>query len=355
MARFLKKISPNEVKAFGNLGFVGTQKMDRPIIDVYDFSDQEFSHKKDIEVEELAQYRESSSLTWINVCGLHDTEIIRKITAIFNLHPMVIDKITNTGDRPSFEDYENYVILVLKMLHLDREKLLMESEHILFAMFENVLITFQENQQDPFEPIRERLQKAENRIRKSNIDYFLFALVRALINKYTNSLEFIGQKIEMNEDDIFSKESSNVLQQLNSFNQEISFTSKVIRPAKDAIFSLCKSDSELIGQEDSQYISSNVYDSILIASDSCENYRMMVHDQLNIYHMNVSSRLNEMFRVLTIFSVIFVPLTFVAGIYGMNFEVIPELSNPYGYFITWGVMLTMAGFMLFYFKRKGWL
>ncbi len=355
MARFLKKQSPTEIKPFGKLGFVGARKMDQPLIEVFDFSEKEIEHKKDVTIEELAGYKESSTVSWINIYGLHDTELINQIGQIYELHPMLIDKITNTGDRPSFEDYDDYVVLVLKMLHLDKSNLTMQSEHILFALFDNILITFQENQVDPFGPIRERLQKTTNRIRKGNTDYLLFVMIRAITNQYTNCLEYIGQKIENIEDEIFGQQSNEVLQDLNDYNLEINYTSKIIRPAKEAIFALCKSDSEIISQESSQYIINNVHDTIWIASDSCESYRTMLHDQLNIYHTNVANRLNEMFRVLTIFSVIFVPLTFIAGIYGMNFEVMPEYSQPYGYFTVWAVMIIIAIIMLFYFRRKGWL
>jgi magnesium transporter len=355
MARFLKKQSSSEIKPFGKLGFVGVRKMDQSFIEVFDFSQKEIQHYEDVSVQELSTYKESNSISWINVCGLHNTELINQVGKIFELHPMVMDKITNTDDRSSFEDYDDYIVLVLKMLHLDKSDLTMHSEHIFFALFNNVLITFQENRADPFGPIRERLQKRTNRIRKGNTDYLLFAMLRAIINQYMNSLEYIGQKIENIEDEIFGQQSNELLQDLNDYNLEINYTSKIIRPAKEAVFALCKSDSEIISMESSQYIINNVHDTILIASDSCESYRTMLHDQLNIYHTNVSNRLNEMFRVLTIFSVIFVPLTFIAGVYGMNFEVMPELSQPSGYFTIWALMIIMAVSMLFYFRRKGWL
>jgi magnesium transporter len=355
MARFLKKQSSNEIKSFGKLGFVGARKMEQPLIEVFDFSQKEIKHKENVSAKELAVHKESSTVSWINVCGLHQTDLISQIGEIFEIHPMVIDKITNTEDRSSFEDYDDYIVLVLKMLHLDKDDMTIHSEHILFALFDNVLITFQENQVDPFGPIRERLQKTTNRIRKGNTDYLLFAMIRAIINQYTNSLEYIGQKIEDIEDEIFGQQSNELLHDLNDFNLEINYTSKIIRPAKEAIFELCKSDNELISQESLQYIINNVHDTILTASESCESYRTMLRDQLNIYHMNVANRLNDMFRVLTIFSVVFVPLTFIAGVYGMNFEVMPELSQPSGYFTIWAVMIIMAISMLIYFKRKGWL
>jgi magnesium transporter len=355
MARFLTKQSHNEIKPFGKLGFVGTKKMDQPLIEVFDFSPKEIKYEEDVSVEKLSAYKGSNTVSWINICGLHDTELINQIGQIFELHPMVIDKITNTGDRPSFEDYDDYLILALKFLHMDKSELAMHSEHILFVLFDNVLITFQENQEDPFGPIRDRLQHSANRVRNGNADYLLFALIRAIINLYTYSLEYIGQKIENVEDEIFNQRSNELLQDLSDYNLEINFTSKIIRPARESIIALCKSDSGIISPESSQYIINNVHDTIWNASDSCESYRTMLHDQLNIYHTNVANRLNEMFRVLTIFSVIFVPLTFIAGIYGMNFEVMPELSKPYGYLTVWVAMIIMALTMLFYFRRKGWL
>jgi magnesium transporter len=289
------------------------------------------------------------------VAGLHDAELVEKIGEILEIHPMVVDKITNTGQRAGFEDFEDYDVLTLKLIHLDESEQTIESEHIVFVLFKHLLVTFQENKNDPFEPIRERIKIETSRIRKANQGYLMFALIRTILHEYSRVTEFIGDKIENLEDAIFSQDSRELLAELNTYNTEIAYLNRIVRPAKEAIANLCRSEAVLINQGKSQFMINHILDSMFLVADAAENYRMMLHDHLSIYHTNVANKLNEMFRVLTIFSVIFVPLTFVAGIYGMNFEYIPELGYHNGYFVVWGVMIAVAAIMIVYFKKKGWL
>ncbi len=355
MARLYRKHSEHAVKEFGTLGFVGAKKLDRVVTHVIEYTRTTINRSEGITSEQIVGHRDSKSVTWINIAGLHDVEYIKEVGKALHIHPMVIDKITNTGDRISFEDYEDYLVLSTKLLHLNREDLTIEAEHALFILYDNLLISFQENLRDSFGPIRERLENEVSRIRKMNTDYLLFALVRTIVNDYAVAAEVIGEKIENLENSIIADSSSSLLEELHEYNGEISYLNRLVRPAKEAISSLCRSDSELINHEKSQYIINHLLENIYGVADACENYRMMIHDQLSIYHTNVANKLNEMFRILTIFSVIFVPLTFVAGIYGMNFEYIPELSFRQGYFVVWGVMIAIAVVMLLFFKRKKWL
>ncbi len=355
MARLLSKHASTGTNEFGKLGFVGTRQMEETLLTMIDFTSEKLNVLEHFDIQNCPEYMARDSVSWLNVSGLHDYELIREIGTMLNLHPMVIDTITNTGHRAGFEDYDEYIVVTLKMVHLDKDHLTIAAEHIVFVLFEQLLVTFQENTNDPFGPVRERLHKDSARIRKTDRAYLMYSLIRTILHDYSNATEFIGSKIENLEDAIFSSDSNQLLLELNDYNGEITYLNKILRPAKDAISNLCRSDTELIDQEKSRYMINHILDSMWIVAEAAENYRMMLHDQLNIYHTNVANKLNEMFRVLTIFSVIFVPLTFVAGIYGMNFEYIPELGYPNGYFVVWGVMITMAVAMIFYFKRKKWL
>jgi magnesium transporter len=344
-----------EIPAFGKLGFVGTQRLEHPIVNVTSFSEDHMELREKVDIPSLAAYNGSKNPVWINVCGVHDTSMISEIAEIFGLHPAVIDKITNTGTRASFEDFDDYLVVAVKMLKINGQHDEVEAEHILFVLHDQVLLTFQENDQDPFDPIRERMLLESNRIRKGHADYLMFSLLRAVLNDYRYLIEQIGEKIEALEDVILDRPSGDILGRIGDYKLEINYILKFVRPARDAILQLCKSESEFIHPGYSERLMNNVLELALIASDSSENYRMILNDEMNIYHTNVASRLNEMFRILTVFSVIFVPLTFIAGIYGMNFEYIPELSYHNAYFILWGIMILVALGMIVYFKRKGWL
>jgi len=355
MARFLKKPGMREIPAFGKLGFVGTQRMKHPVINVIRYGEDHIEVIENAPPRSLEKYRGSETPVWINVCGLHDTDLITEIAEMYQLHPAVIDKITNTATRSSYEDFDDYLVVSIKMLKLEPQASEVEAEHILFVLQDQVLLTFQENDQDPFDPIRGRMQHTGNRIRLARTDYLLFSLLRAILNEYRYLIEQIGAKIEALEEVIFKRPSEDILESIGDYKLEINYILKFVRPARDTLLQLCKSDHEFIDVERSGQVINNVLELAMIASDSSENYRVILNDEMNIYHTNVASRLNEMFRILTVFSVIFVPLTFIAGIYGMNFEFIPELSYHNAYFILWGVMIAVAIAMVIYFKRKGWL
>ena len=355
MARLINKPSDATIHEFGKLGFVGTQKVDELTMQLIDFTKDGIDQVEDIALQDVPPHLSSKSVSWLNVVGLHDHEKIKALCEMLNIHPVVVDKITNTGMRPGFEDHEDYLVITMKLIHLKVADVTIESEHIVFILLDNMVISFQENHMDPFGPLRERLKRPNSRLRQSRTDYFALSLVRAILHEYSTIEEVIGERIENMEDAIFSNDSKELLEDLNTYNTEIAFLNKIIRPTKDTVSNLCRTDSDLIDSERCQYMINHIMDSMGIVSDAGENYRTMLHDHLNIYNTNVANKLNEMFRVLTIFSVIFVPLTFIAGIYGMNFEYIPELGYPKGYFVIWGVMVTMAASMLIYFKRKGWL
>lgn len=355
MARFLKKPGTREITAFGKLGFVGVQRMESPLIKVIQYGEGHMEVHKDVPARSLEKYRGSETPVWINVCGLHDTDLITEIANTFELHPSVIDKITNTATRSSYEDFDDYLVVSLKMLKLNAEAREVEAEHILFVLHDQVLLTFQENDLDPFDPIRDRMQQSGNRIRLSRTDYLLFSLLRAILHDYRYLIEQIGAKIEALEEVIFKRPSADVLENIGDYKFEINYILKFVRPARDTLLQLCKSEHEFIDTPRSGHLINNVLELAMIASDSSETFRVILNDEMNIYHTNVASRLNEMFRILTVFSVIFVPLTFIAGIYGMNFEFIPELSYRNAYFILWGVMIMVAMVMVVFFRRKGWL
>ena len=221
-------------------------------------------------------------------------------------------------------------------------------------MTKSVLVSFQERKGDVFEPVRERIRKQKKRIRNGGTDYLAFALLDVVIDNYLYVISVLGEKIETLEENLLVNPNHVVINEINDYKQELNFLRKNIKPAKELIFFLAKMESEFISE--STYVHfKELQDNISQASDSSDSYREILSDQLNIYHTTISSKLNDIMKFLTVFSVIFIPLTFIAGIYGTNFDFLPELHYKFSYFVMWGVMILTAGSMLVYFRKKKWL
>ena len=355
MARFLRRAKTREVKDFGRLGFTGSRQMDNSEMDLIHYNQEHISSHEGVSLDQLLDLVKQKGQSWVRFYGLHDTDLITKLGESMGWHPLVVDKITDIEAHSSFEDYEDYLVLVLKMMRLGDDSSQVETEHLVIIVMDNIIFTFQENRRDPFDPILERMQVATNRIRRFGVDYMLFAQLRATLNEFGYVVEKIGSNIEELDEVIFDKANPELLEEMGAYNIEVSYLVRSMRPARTAILAICKTDSDLISRENCQFIISHVSDTTYLISEAVDNFRLMLHDQLNMYHTNVATRLNEMFRILTIFSVIFVPLTFIAGIYGMNFEFIPELKYHNSYFILLAAMFIIALAMVMYFKRKKWL
>jgi magnesium transporter len=239
------------------------------------------------------------------------------------------------------------------MLCQDPETDLITVDNLSLILTESVLISFQERKLDVFEPIRDRIRKQKKRIRNSGTDYLTFALLDIVIDNYIYIISRLGEEIETLEENLLVNPRQEVIDQINNYKRELNFLRKNIKPAKEMILTLSKIESEYIDENMGIHLKA-LLDNINLVSDSLDSYREILSDQLNIYNTNISSRLNDIIKFLTIFSVIFIPLTFIAGIYGTNFDVLPELHYEYAYFIMWGVMLIIAIGMLLYFKRKKW-
>lgn len=293
-------------------------------------------------------------MTWINVDGLHDLKLMKEIGKIFNIHPLLLEDILNTGQRPKIEEYDNCLFMVLKMLRYDKEKQMILAEQLSMVVGKTYLLTFQERPGNVFEPVRDRIRKQKGRVRITGIDYLSYALLDIVVDNYIHIIERLGEQIEDLEEDIVSHPNNIVMEKINNFKREMNFLRKFIRPVKEAVVKLSKLDSELIDDNTIPFLK-DLEDHIIQAVESIDTYGDMLSDQLNIYNTGVNNRLNDIMRILTIFAAIFIPLTFIAGIYGTNFEYLPELHFKYSYFIFCGVMITLAVYMIIFFKKKGWL
>lgn len=352
MARFLKSRVKAKGASPGSLIFIGKQKMEFTKIRLFKYSETNTTEKEYKTIDEALKAIDQKQMNWLNIDGIHDIEIIKKIGKQLNISPLALENILNTGQRAKFfEDTESITLLTKAIYYLPEENKI-NVEQISFVLFENLVISFQEQQGDHFEPIRTRIRNGLGRIRKSTSDYLAYALIDSLVDNYLINLEIIGDKIEALESRLEepNKEISNDLFQ---YKTEITYFRKTIRPLKEVMTRLIRSRNELLKDENSVFYQ-ELFDIEEQAIEEVESYFSMINDLMNLYNTNVSNKANEVMKVLTIFASIFIPLTFIAGIYGTNFDYVPELHFKSAYFIMWGVMIAVAITMLSFFKKNKW-
>jgi len=354
MARFFKKKDASIGKAPGSLIFIGTQKTDYCRIQVIDYDPADLQELELRDIKDGVSFKATKTVSWINIDGIHDTELIRNIGENFDLHPLVLEDIVNTGQRPKMEEYDDYLFFVIKMLRYDKEKEMVVSEQVSMVLGQTFLLTFQEQPGDVFDPVRERIRRHKGRIRGSGIDYLAYALLDTIVDNYIHIIERFGERIEDHEDEILDNPVPELLHHINLYKREMNYIRKSVRPAREFIQQLYNLDTDLIEEKTFPFLK-DLLDHATQSVEVIDTYREMLSDQLNIYHTGVANRLNEIMKILTIFSAVFIPLTFIAGIYGTNFEYLPELHYRYAYFIFLGVLISVALLMLKFFKRRGWL
>uniref|UniRef100_UPI0032177A0C magnesium/cobalt transporter CorA n=1 Tax=uncultured Draconibacterium sp. TaxID=1573823 RepID=UPI0032177A0C len=354
MARFIKDRIKAQGQAPGSLVFIGNQKMEAPVIQIMRYDADNLVEKSVASIEEAYSMLEPSGVNWINIYGLHDMELIEKIGKLFRISSMVLEDIVNTDQRPKYEDDEEFDGFILKMLREDKKDNRIHAEQISIILGENYVLTLQERVGDVFAPVRERIRNSRGRIRLKKNDYLAYVLMDIIVDNYTFLIENIGSKVEDLEDRLFTKIDPKIVEEIYTFKTELNYLRKTVRPVKDLMTALIRSENSYFEEINRQFLT-DLYDLVVQSTDAIELYNNLVSEQLNIYNSNVSNRMNEVMKVLTIFASIFIPLTFLAGIYGMNFDYIPELGFKYSYLIFWIVVLIMAGGLLFYFKRKKWL
>ena len=354
MNRYLKTSKDEIGRSPQELIFRGNRKIDEVVLRSISFNDSEVEENLIQSAKDLLASSKNNAVTWINVDGLHDLEVIQEIGTTLDMDPLILADVLETNARPKIHDYENWIFLSLKMVQYDEKDKHFSVENLSVIFNDSILITFQEKKGTIFEPVRERIRNHKRTLRNSKTDYLVFALLDTVIDHYLYVLSFFGEKIESFEDVLLEKPDKNVIEQINLFKKELNYIRKGIKPAREMILALSKTESDFIHKKNDVHFKELV-NNINLAGDALDSYRELLSDQLNIYHMIISSKLNDIMKFLTIFSVIFIPLTFIAGIYGTNFDFLPELHIKYGYFIMLGVMALITILMLFYFKRKKWL
>ncbi|MCG7848903.1 MAG: magnesium/cobalt transporter CorA [ANME-2 cluster archaeon] len=354
MSRLFKKTSTKIGLPPGTLVHIGEKKIDKVRITLIDYDETHLEEKEIKTVEECFSFKDKPTVTWINIDGLHQVDIIEKIGTHFDLHPLIMEDIVHTGQRPKIEDFEHFIFIVFNMLQYDENINEVKAEQVSLIVGSNFLISFQEKEGDIFNLVRERIRNGKGRVRKSGSDYLAYAMIDVVVDHYFIILEKIGEDIESLEEELLTNPTPDTLQTIHNLKREMIFLRKSIWPLREVVSTLERGDSDLITKTTIIYLR-DIYDHTIQVMDTIETFRDMISGMLDIYLSSVSNKMNEVMKVLTIIATIFIPLTFIAGIYGMNFKYMPELDWQWSYPVLWLVIIIVGVSMVIYFKRKGWM
>ena len=354
MARPRKRISKKTGLPPGTLLGTGDETAGKVRIALIDYTEDHIEEREIDNIEDCYPYKGKQSVTWINVDSVLDVEVVSKIGAHFGLHPLVMEDIVETAQRPKVEDFGDHIFVVLMMLYVDKNGTGLSGEQVSLIVGSDFVISFQEKPGDVFEPIRERLRKKKGRVRNMGADYLAYALIDAIVDNYFSIVEWFGDKTEEIEDELITNPTSQMLQAIYALKRELLFVKKSIWPLREVISSLQRGGSGVFREGTVMYLR-DVYDHTIQIIDTVETQRDIITAMRDTYLSSVSNRMNEVMKVLTIIATIFIPITFIAGIYGMNFDFMPELKWPWGYFASLGLMGAIGLVMVTYFRRKGWL
>ena len=356
MARYTRKkqeeigLSPNA------LIFRGAKKTDEITMQLIDYNQDKVVEKKIETVDDLKKIKKSANFSWLNMNGLYDATTMENIGLVFDIPSNILSDIMNPETRSKVENFGNGIFITLKTFKYHKHSRKISVDNFSLILFENTLISFQEQPGEMFEPVRERIRKYSKKIRVAGCDYLAFALLDVIIDNYIYIIGILGDKIELLEGRLYDKNEDiykDVLQQINSYKQELSFFRRYTRPAHEMITNFVKLDSDYIHAKNRAHFR-ELLDNVKEATELSDTYREMLYDLMNVYHTNISTKLNDIMRVLTIISVLFIPITFIVGVYGTNFRNIPELAWDSGYYVMWSIMVLVVLGMLWYFKRKKW-
>ncbi len=353
-SRFVRRRSVKEGMSPGTLVHIGEASGDDVKITCIVYGPAEV-RKEALDLAHLdAVELKSPGVTWINVDGLHRTEVVQRLGKKLSLHPLVLEDVVNAGQRPKLEDYGDYTFVVLRMLDYEATSGQITDEQVSLVLGPNWVITFQERPGDVFDSVRERIEADKGRIRRMEADYLAYCLVDAAVDRYFSLLEVIGDRLEEISDAIMGNPDQGVLRGLHELRQELMVLRRAAWPLRNVLHRMQQGQAHLITEGTSVFVR-DAYDHTVQIIDTAETLREMTTDLRDIYLSSLSNRMSETMKVLTVIATIFIPLTFIAGVYGMNFAFMPELSWRYGYVAILGLMAAVAGGMLLYFRRRKWL
>ncbi len=346
------RISKHAGNAPGTLIYTG-KKVGEPIeFTLYQYTEEEFQHQQFSKANDALAAINLDQANWINVSAIHDTSVVQEIGEHFGLHPLVSEDILNTVLSPQYENYDEYLFITLKMMNFNEETHHIEQEHVSFILTPHVLLSFQEQQKDIFDPVRERLEAAKGRIRKRGIDYMLYALMDVVVDNYYNVTEEYNEQLILLEDSIIRNPSQDTMERITFYTRHVVELRKSVLPLQEALSKLINDESFV--QATTRRFFQDVYSHLNQAVSTMETQREILNGLMNLYMSMLSNKMNNVMKTLTIIATIFIPLTFVAGVYGMNFQNMPELSWDWGYPAVMGFMLVTGLLMYIWMHNKRW-
>ena len=355
MKRYSKKRSKKTWMPPGTLVHIGEKTAEITGVTVIDYSETELREETLHKIEECFLLKDRPTVTWINIEGINDVSLIEKLGACYGIHPLTLEDILNTDQRPKADDMENYIFIVLKMLHYNDQGTDIVSEQVSLILGNNFIFTFQEGiKGDVFEPLRQRIRGSKGKIRKMGADYLAYAMLDGIVDNYFAVLEQLGEQIELLEEEVVTEPNPETLKKIHYFKREMLYIRRCVWPLREVMASIAKRESDLI-KESTEIFLRDVYDHVVQIIDTIETFREMLSSMLDIYLSSISNRMNQVMKVLTIIATIFIPLTFLAGLYGMNFKYMPELEWHWGYPGVLAIMLSATCFMLYFFRKRKWL
>jgi magnesium transporter len=352
--RFARRSSKKSGLPPGTLVHIGERKADRVRMELMDYDGAGLIEKEIHLGSDLRVYVDAPTVSWVNVTGLHDSRLIHHIGDGFNIHPLTLEDIVNTAQRPKMEAFENYLYVVLRMLSYDPTTNRVSSEQVSFILGKGYLLSFQEVEGDIFASVRERIRKSGGRIRNRDADYLLYALMDVVVDQYFAILETIDERLDAAEGELLDGLSPRLPEKIHHLKRECLYLSRQIWPLREVLARLTREKVDFIEDRTAIFFR-DVYDHAIQVIEGVEIVRDLLSGILDLYVSMSGNRLNEVMKVLTLIATIFIPITFIAGVYGMNFKYMPELDWPWGYPAAIGVMAAVCGGMLVYFKKKKWL
>ncbi len=338
----------------GTLVHVGARRAEKTTITILDYDEHRYEEKEAQTVEECFAFKGRPTVTWINIGGVHQVDIIEKIGNHFGVHPLLLEDILHTAQRPKLEDFYNYLYIVLKLLRRNEANDEIDVEQMSLVLGDNFVITFQETSGDIFEVVRDRVRNNKGRTRKMGADYLAYSLIDTIVDNYFISLEQLGEDIEDLEEELVMDPTKGTLQKIHAAKRDMLTIRRSVWPLREVISGLQRGESTLFKKGTLVYLR-DVYDHTIQVIDTVEAFRDMVSGMMDIYLSGISNKLNEVMKVLTIISTIFMPLTFVTGVYGMNFAFMPPKDQSWGFYASLSVMAAVVGAMLVFFRRKKWI
>jgi len=355
MPRFMKKRSKGAGLQPGALAHMDEKEIEKTKITLIDYDEIRFQETEIKTLDETLPFKDRSTVTWVDVEGINQVKILEKLGKYFGLHPLVVEDILNLEERPKVEDFGDYILIILKIpYHYDNKINGIEIEQISLVLGPNFVVSFQERVGDVFRPIREQIRENKGRIRKSGADFLAYTLVDSIVDTYFTVLEELGEHIESLEEEVVTKPLPETSQMIHNLKREMILMRKSVWPFREIVGVLEKGQSLLI-QDSTKIFLSDVYDHTIEVIETVEIFRDMLSSMLDLYLSSVSNKTNEVMKVLTIIATIFIPLTFITGVYGMNFRYMPELRWCWGYPMVWLVMIGIGVLMLSYFWKKKWV